>query len=215
MGQAHAVGHVWATIVWEATWALIDAFGFDPDIHNAEGTAGNQVMLQLVVEGLKLTPCSPGFIDGRDAILRADTLLYGGAHSTALWHAFARRGLGYSALQGSTLINSDNVEAFDLPPVLSAAEDPALPEAFRLSRAFPNPFREQATFTLEVARAQPVRVGVYDALGRQVALLHDGDLAAGTAHRFAVDARSLASGTYFVRVSGEAFSATERLTLLK
>ncbi|MDX1421352.1 MAG: M36 family metallopeptidase, partial [Rubricoccaceae bacterium] len=215
MGVAHRVGHVWATILWEVTWALIDAHGFDPDLYDADGTAGNQVMLQLVVEGMKLTPCSPGFVDARDAILRADTLLYDAAYAPTLWRSFARRGLGYSALQGSVAINSDNVEAFDLPPVLSAAEDGAAPAAFRLSAAAPNPFAERAALTLEVARTQPVRVGLYDALGRRVALLHDGELAGGVAHRLSVEAAGLASGTYFVRVSGEGFAATERLTLLK
>ena len=31
--------------------------------------------LQLVMTGLKLQPCSPGFVDGRDAILKADEQL--------------------------------------------------------------------------------------------------------------------------------------------
>ncbi|MBK9320686.1 MAG: M36 family metallopeptidase [Bacteroidetes bacterium] len=30
---------------------------------------------------MKLQPCNPVFIDARNAILNADTLLYGGAHA--------------------------------------------------------------------------------------------------------------------------------------
>lgn len=118
----HGVGFVWATILWEATWDMIDVHGFDADIWNASGTAGNQMMLQLVIEGLKLTACSPGFVDARDAILSADLALYGGAHIDLLWSAFARRGLGLGADQGSSSTNSDNIEAFNEPE--EVAPDP-------------------------------------------------------------------------------------------
>jgi len=118
----HGLGFVWATILWEMTWDLIDAHGFDPDLYNAGGTAGNQIAINLVTEAMKLQPCSPGFVDGRDAILAADAALYPdpnnpglGLHYDTLWQAFARRGLGVSASQGSSGSNSDNVEAFDTP----------------------------------------------------------------------------------------------------
>ena len=51
----------------------------------------------------------------RDAILAADQALTTGANRCALWRAFARRGLGSSADQGSANSNTDNVAAFDLP----------------------------------------------------------------------------------------------------
>jgi hypothetical protein len=118
----HGVGFVWATILWELTWDLIDAHGFDSDFYDAGGTAGNQIALNLVTEAMKLQPCSPGFVDGRDAILAADAALYPdpnspglGLHYDTLWQAFARRGLGVSADQGSSSSLTDNVEAFDTP----------------------------------------------------------------------------------------------------
>ncbi len=110
----HGVGSVWATMIWEMTWALIDEHGFDPDIYN--GTGGNNIAMSLVIEGLKIQPCSPGFVDGRDAILAADELLYGGANKCIIWEAFAKRGLGYSANQGQSSSRTDGTEAFDLPP---------------------------------------------------------------------------------------------------
>ncbi len=110
----HGVGSVWAMMLWEMTWDLIDVYGWDPDIYN--GTGGNNIALKLVVEGLKLQPCSPGFVDGRNAILLADQNIYGGANQCTIWKAFARRGLGYSASQGSTNSKTDGTQAFDLPP---------------------------------------------------------------------------------------------------
>lgn len=111
----HGVGYVWATMLWEMQWALIGQYGFDSDIYH--GTGGNNKAIQLVMDGMKLQPCSPGFVDGRNAILAADTADYAGANQCLIWQAFAKRGLGYSAIQGSSGSISDGVEAFDLHPL--------------------------------------------------------------------------------------------------
>jgi hypothetical protein len=109
----HPLGSTWAAMLWELTWGLIDAHGFDPDIYNGNG--GNNIAVALVTEGLKLQPCNPGFVDGRDAILAADMALYGGANQCIIWDAFAKRGLGFSADQGSSHSRTDGTEAFDTP----------------------------------------------------------------------------------------------------
>ena len=116
----HGVGSVWAEMLWEMTWELITIHGFDPDFYN--GTGGNNISLALVTEGLKLQVSQPGFVDGRDAILAADMAIYGGANQCAIWNAFARRGLGYSAIQGSSGSKTDGTEAFDLPPTFSSLD---------------------------------------------------------------------------------------------
>ncbi|MFT5779880.1 MAG: PKD repeat protein, partial [Crocinitomicaceae bacterium] len=113
ISQPHGIGFVWATMLWDLNWAFIDQDGFDSNIET--GTGGNNTMLQLVLEGLKLQPCSPGFVDGRDAILLADQLLNGGANQCLIWTSFAKRGLGFSASQGSSGSRTDQVEAFDIP----------------------------------------------------------------------------------------------------
>lgn len=116
----HGVGEIWATMLWEMTWEIMATEPYDSDIYI--GTGGNNVALALVTEGLRLQPCSPGFVDGRDAILAADQAIYGGAHVCAIWEAFARRGLGFSASQGSSGSKSDGTEAFDLPPNFSSLD---------------------------------------------------------------------------------------------
>ena len=109
----HGVGSVWCAMLWEMTWALIAKHGFDPDLHT--GTGGNNIAMALVTEGLKLQPCSPGFVDGRDAILAADQAIYGGENECIIWEAFAKRGLGIDASQGSTFSVNDGNESFDVP----------------------------------------------------------------------------------------------------
>ncbi len=117
----HGVGSVWSTMLWEMTWALVDIYGWDDDYYY--GTGGNNIAMNLVIEGLALQPCSPGFVDGRDAILAADQALYGGANVCAIWAAFAKRGLGANASQGSSASVSDGVESFEIPGSCSIGLD--------------------------------------------------------------------------------------------
>ena len=123
----HGVGSVWATALWEVTWALIDEYGFDTDFYNftadVDQDAGNIQAFALVTEGMKLQPCNPSFIDGRDAIIAADLAIYGGANECLLWEAFAKRGLGYSADAGSSDSTCDGTAAFDSPvPAINTEE---------------------------------------------------------------------------------------------
>lgn len=111
----HQWGTVWGTFLYDLAQSLMDEYGFDPDLYT--GTGGNNIALNLVTEGLKLQPSSPGFVDGRDAILAADQALYGGANQCLIWEVFANRGLGFSALQGSSNSLTDNTNAFDVPPI--------------------------------------------------------------------------------------------------
>lgn len=109
----HGVGSVWCAMLWDLTWAYIDKYGYDADLYN--GTGGNNKVMQLVLDGLKLQPCSSGFVDSRDAILAADVALTGGVDQCLIWEVFAARGLGASADQGNSSSRSDGTEAFDMP----------------------------------------------------------------------------------------------------
>jgi hypothetical protein len=141
VSQPHGVGFVFATMLWDLTWAYVDKYGFDSDLFN--GTGGNNKVMQLVLDGLKLQPCSPGFIDGRDAILAADMATTGGQDQCLIWEVFANRGLGYNASQGNSGDRTDQIEDFNLPP----EEDPTLENCEVLSvnnvesmtRVYPNP----------------------------------------------------------------------------
>ncbi|WP_415372419.1 M36 family metallopeptidase [Patiriisocius sp. Uisw_047] len=113
ISRPHGIGFIWATMLYEMAQALIIRDGFDPNLYT--GTGGNNTAIKLVTEGLKLTPTSPGFVDGRDAILAADLALNGGVNQCLIWTAFAKRGLGFGASQGSSDNRTDGVEAFDIP----------------------------------------------------------------------------------------------------
>ncbi|MFN8242995.1 MAG: M36 family metallopeptidase [Ferruginibacter sp.] len=114
--EVHNIGEIWCMALWEMTWALIQTDGINANLFNNAGAGGNSVAYKLVMEGMKLQPCSPGYVDARNAILQADQNLYGGSHYCTIWTAFAKRGLGYSASQGSAFSATDQTAAYDLPP---------------------------------------------------------------------------------------------------
>jgi extracellular elastinolytic metalloproteinase len=96
----HGVGSVWAQAAWEVYWKLIDRWGFDPNLYNATGSAGNQRMMLYVNEGLKNTACNPTFTQVRDGILQAAMDNHGGEDVCRMWEAFAAFGLGTNAVSG-------------------------------------------------------------------------------------------------------------------
>lgn len=189
----HGVGSVWCTMLYDLYWNLVDKYGYDPDLYYGKG--GNNRALQLVIDGLKLQPCSPGFVDARNAILLADRLNNNGADSSIIWSTFARRGLGYSASQGSTTSRSDGVEAKDLPPDPSSG----LNDLNRNSgMAFwPNPGNGQFEIRLPES-ATEVKVEIYDVTGACVFA----QTITGTGV-IAVDASVLTHGVYLLKAESK------------
>jgi hypothetical protein len=110
----HGLGHGWATVLWDLNWDLVDKYGFNRNLYGAWNSGGNNRGFQYVVDGLKMQGCNPGLVAARDGILAGAESRNGGDVCT-VWATFARRGLGYSAVQGTTNRN-DNTEAFDTHP---------------------------------------------------------------------------------------------------
>jgi len=103
----------------------------------------------------------------------------------------------------------------------AAAEAPAaastpdgLPSGPALHVPYPNPSRGRVTLGFSLPERAPVRLAVYDALGRSVAVLVDDVRAAGT-YAVALDAAALPSGTYLVRLQAGGAVQTQRVTLVR
>lgn len=121
--EPHGVGYVWASMLWDLYWNLVEAHGFNPNPYEPWQTGGNNLALQLVIDGMKFAPCEPGFADARDAIIAADAALTGdvangvpGANECLIWRTFARRGLGVDAVQGNFESKTDGKNGFKVPP---------------------------------------------------------------------------------------------------
>jgi hypothetical protein len=91
-----------------------------------------------------------------------------------------------------------------------------LADAYALA-AYPNPVAtgQRAMIDVTAREAQRVEVALYDVLGRRVAMLFDGEVAASATERLRLPVRGLASGVYVVRVVGERFSAARRVTVVR
>ncbi|KAL6916703.1 hypothetical protein ACHAP8_009636 [Fusarium lateritium] len=115
LSSVHAIGTVWATILYEVMWNLIEKHGKnDDDMPKFNGqvpTDGKYLSMKLVMDGMALQPCNPNMVQARDAIIDADTALTGGKNKCELWKGFAKRGLGTGAKYSST----SRTESFTLP----------------------------------------------------------------------------------------------------
>ncbi|KAI8912543.1 Fungalysin metallopeptidase-domain-containing protein [Gorgonomyces haynaldii] len=107
--EVHNLGEIWASMLNEVYWNLVDKLGYSDNWYNAKQAKGNIVAMQLMIGGMMLQPCNPTFTQARDAILKADQTYYGGAYKCDIWKAFAKRGLGYNAVQSS------HKDGFSLP----------------------------------------------------------------------------------------------------
>ena len=203
--ETHDVGEVWATVLWDLNWQFIYRYGYNTDFMAATG--GNNKTLKLVLDGCKLQICNPGFLDGRDALLRADSLTNRAANAGLIWNVFARRGMGFSAVQGDRVNGTPRVtgivEAFDLPPgtpavVLANKNGAAVKSALE---AYPNPTQNLLTVRTQLTSAVPMQVEMLDLLGQTV--LRAVSVPAGQMQQNGVELNTsrLASGIYVVHVT--------------
>ncbi|WBA40710.1 T9SS-dependent M36 family metallopeptidase [Hymenobacter canadensis] len=205
-GQQHAIGYVWCTALWDLNWALIGRHGYNADL--TASTGGNNIAMRLVVEGLKLQPCGPGFLDGRNAILKADSVLNGAANSALIWQVFARRGMGFNAIQGLSTSTTDNTAGFATPPALSTSK--RLSE--QMLEVYPNPARDQVLVRTQVSSKTAVSVQLLTLMG-QVVRTQSVSAASLQQNGVQVNTAELANGVYVVRVTTSEGTITKKVSV--
>jgi len=102
LAEIHDMGEVWAATLFDLRERV-----------------GAPVAEQLVVDGMKQTPCNPTFLDARFGILIANAILneqHKGVSECVLWEIFGRRGMGFSATSSSDNSTADIVTASDADP---------------------------------------------------------------------------------------------------
>lgn len=98
-------------------------------------------------------------------------------------------------------------------PTVSEAEARTTAEGYALA-SHPNPTERTATISFTIPQSGDVRIAVYDALGREVAVVVDGAHEAGT-HRVAFDGADLPAGTYVYRIEAGAYTEASTLMLVR
>ncbi|WP_298555407.1 T9SS-dependent M36 family metallopeptidase [uncultured Algibacter sp.] len=205
----HGVGSVWCTMLWDLTWKYIEKYGFDPDIYY--GTGGNNKIMQIVMDALKLQACQPGFVDGRNAILAADTAM-GGEDQCMIWEVFAARGLGLNATQGSRFLRTDQTEDFTMPDPsdMSLANCTTLSaESFTSKdyRVYPNPANSELAIKASKAIGNVV-IDIIDINGRKV-------LSKSTilSSEVKINTSSLQAGMYILRMKGDYINTYDKILI--
>lgn len=124
---------------------------------------------------------------------------------------------------GVVIVRSDGTLL--IPPVATHAETTPVPSRFALHTPHPNPFNQTTQFSYDLPHPSLVHLIVFDALGRAVRTLVDGEQAPGV-HRQAWDGRddtghAVSAGVYFIRFdarasrSGAAYEQTTTVVHVK
>jgi hypothetical protein len=99
-------------------------------------------------------------------------------------------------------------------PASAADTRDGLPREFALDPCRPNPFNPSTVIELDVPHSSPVRISVFDVLGRHVTDLLDATVAAGH-HSVLWDCSACSSGLYWVMMQSDGFHAVRKAVLIR
>ncbi|AZA78314.1 T9SS C-terminal target domain-containing protein [Chryseobacterium sp. G0186] len=220
--DSHRIGFVWATMLWDLHWNYVDKYGYNSNVL-ADPNSGSARVLQLVMDALKLQPCSPSFIQGRDAILAAEMAKTNGVDKCMIWKTFAKRGLGVNASPGGLI---GRWVGFDQPaPDLNdQVEDTTVPaecgvlavnEATSNSKVisiYPNPVRNE--FTIKTPSGMNLSgittVSIYDFTGKLISSEN-----INLNKQTTINASRLINGAYVVKISGSSINYSQKIIVSK
>ena len=204
----HGVGSVWATMLWDLAWAYVDKYGFDPDKYN--GTGGNNKVMRLVIDGLKLQGCSPTFVSARNALIAADQATTGGQDYCMIWEVFARRGLGVNASSGSATNATDQVQDFTEP---AAGPNCTLSANYfnnnDIIKVYPNPTKGLLNISILSNYDGDVKIQLFDLNGRKVYNENSSSLS----NVKTLNIGQLQKGIYLLKIDGTNLSYTTKVIL--
>jgi hypothetical protein len=89
-----------------------------------------------------------------------------------------------------------------------------VPQGFSLSQNYPNPFNPTTNIEFAIPKSSFVKLAVYDMLGREVEILANKELTAGT-YKADWDASNYPSGVYFYKIITPGFTETKKMILVK
>lgn len=208
----HGIGSVWATILWDLTWAYIEKYGFDPNIYSGNG--GNNKVMRLVLDGLKLQSCSPTFIIGRNALIAADQATTGGQDYCMIWRIFAARGVGTTASTGTgggAVANTTNqVESFTQPAPGPNCTTLGV-DYFKnedMIRIFPNPSNGELNIRINQFTGK-ANIQVIDLNGRVVYSLQNTDFNIEKS----INLNHIQKGMYIIKIDGSELNYTKKIIL--
>ncbi len=103
---------------------------------------------------------------------------------------------------------------WDIGTLVDGSENLPIVDRFELQQNYPNPFNPTTTIGYSILKSGPVKMVLYDMLGRQVTTLVDRTLPAGR-HQVVFDAGRLPSGVYYYHLQAEGFEQHRKMLLVK
>jgi photosystem II stability/assembly factor-like uncharacterized protein len=89
-----------------------------------------------------------------------------------------------------------------------------IPKDYNLYQNYPNPFNPKTNIRFDIPRSSHVRLIVYDALGREVVILVNEKLSAGS-YETEWGGSGYQSGVYFYKIETKDYSETKKMLLIK
>jgi len=89
-----------------------------------------------------------------------------------------------------------------------------IPDIPFLYQNYPNPFNPRTVIKFQINKSEAVRIAVYDILGRELSILVDEKLNAGT-YETIWDAAEFPSGVYYYKLVAGEFNDTKKMTVVK
>jgi len=122
---------------------------------------------------------------------------------------------GYS--RGNPLDTPMPIVVLDLQftPVSVEKETDVVPAQFFVDQNYPNPFNPSTQIKFGITEAANIDLRIYDALGREVAVLISNEYLGAGSYNVKFDASNLASGTYVYRMTAGANTVSRKMQLLK
>ena len=206
--SVHGVGSVWATMLWDLTWAYINKYGYNDNKYTGNG--GNNKVMQLVIDGIKLMPCSPTFVTARDAIIAADQATTGGKDFCMIWDVFASRGLGVNATAGDANKGNDQVEDFTRPAAGANCSTLGTTDFDNedVMKVYPNPSNGLVNIRINKYFGT-VDVQLIDITGRKIYSIEKVDFNGEKS----IDLSNVNSGIYLLKVTGDSLNFVEKIIL--
>jgi photosystem II stability/assembly factor-like uncharacterized protein len=89
-----------------------------------------------------------------------------------------------------------------------------IPKEYMLEQNYPNPFNPATIIRFQITELSDSKLIVYDILGKEIAVLVNGMLNAGS-YEVSFDGSSMPSGVYFYKLQTEKFTETKKMVLIK
>jgi hypothetical protein len=89
-----------------------------------------------------------------------------------------------------------------------------IPNGFKLSQNYPNPFNPKSIIKFQIAKANEIKLVIFDILGREIATLVNKPLSPGT-YEVEWDGTNYPSGVYFYKLITSDFFETRKMVLIK